>query len=70
MDDLGKPKDTPKRRWDIVEERGHTMDMSLPCRLCRRPAVGAGGGCCGDCMISVILNPEFHKMIEKKLKDY
>jgi hypothetical protein len=64
MDDLGKPK----RRWDVVEERGIKMDHSMPCKLCRTPAIGAGGGCCADCMISVILNPAFKKLIEDKRK--
>jgi hypothetical protein len=64
MDDSGKPK----RRWDKVEERGRQMDRSVPCTLCRQPAVGAGGGCCADCMINTILNPEFKKLIDKKRK--
>ena len=46
MEDIGQPKD---------------MDRSLPCVLCRRPAVGAGGGCCADCMISVLLETQRFK---------
>ncbi len=37
------------------------FDRSLPCKLCRRPAVGAGGGCCADCMISVLLETQRNK---------
>jgi hypothetical protein len=50
------------------------MDRSLQCRLCRRQAVGAGGGCCADCMITLILEsqrniyPVSIKDLEKKWK--
>jgi hypothetical protein len=80
MDELGKPKDDnkvtdmPIRRWDVVEKRGIEMDRSLPCVLCRRTAVGSGGGCCADCMISILLEkariiyPVSVKELEKKWK--
>ena len=73
-DDLGKPNDTPKRRWDVVEERGREMDMAIQCVLCRNQAVGAGGGCCADCMTSIMLEkariiyPVSVKDLEKKWK--
>lgn len=50
------------------------LDRSLPCKLCRRTAVGAGGGCCADCMISVLLETQRNKYpisikeLEKKWK--
>lgn len=57
MEDIGQPKN---------------MDRSLPCILCRNQAVGAGDGCCADCMISVLLEtarfkfPISVKELEKK----
>jgi hypothetical protein len=48
------------------------LDRSLPCVLCRCSAIGAGGGCCADCMMTVILeNQRFKfpisiKELEKK----
>jgi hypothetical protein len=56
-----KDSDKVERRWDVVEKRGISMDMSLPCILCRRPAVGAGGGCCGDCMMTIVLESQRFK---------
>jgi len=56
------------RRIEDVERRGREMDSSLPCKLCRDTAVGAGDGCCADCMITLILNPEFIKMLNKRRK--
>jgi|TARA_R110002110_G_scaffold98990_2_gene253203 hypothetical protein len=67
MENIGQPKDTPKRRWDVVEQRGIDMDRSLPCILCRCSAIGAGGGCCADCMMTVILeNQRFKSLINIK----
>lgn len=48
--------------------------MSLPCKLCRESAIGAGGGYCKDCLISVILSTQRNiypisiKDLEKKWK--
>jgi|TARA_R110002096_G_scaffold233280_5_gene423343 hypothetical protein len=67
MENIGQPKDTPKRRWDVVEQRGIDMDRSLPCILCRCSAIGAGGGCCADCMMTIILeNQRFKSLINIK----
>jgi hypothetical protein len=63
MENIGQPKDTPKRRWDVVEQRGIDMDRSLPCILCRCSAIGAGGGCCADCMITVMLETQRFKLL-------
>ena len=55
MEKIGKPKN----RWDRVHE--NNMDRSLPCVLCRRQAIGAGGGCCKDCMMSIMLESQSKK---------